>query len=100
MESNVNTLKALKDKLIEERAVAQNDAKNTQAAIEKFKTGIDALTPEQFKSLEDIGIDTSLLKNIDYEGLAKNQTYVDSVVEQFDGICQKTCNYLSEALGI
>lgn len=96
---DTKALKELKEKLIAERALSQSDAKNTQVAIEKFKTNIGNLTPEHLEALKTIGVDTTLLQNVDYERLAKDQEYVDSIVGQFDSLCDQTYNEILNRLG-
>ena len=86
---SVEELKSLKEKLIEERAVSQSDAKNTQQAIEKFKAGMATLGEEHFNALTAIGVNTDFIKNIDTEKMAKDQKYVDSLTIAFDEMCDK-----------
>lgn len=96
---DTKALKDLKEKLIAERALSQSDAKNTQIAIEKVKTNIGNLTPEHLASLQEVGVDTTLLQNVDYERLAKDQEYVDKIVEQFDALCNQTYAEILNRLG-
>lgn len=96
---DTKALKELKEKLIAERALSQSDAQNTQIAIEKVKTNIGNLTPEHLASLQEVGVDVTLLQNVDYDRLAKDQKYVDKIVEQFDALCNQTYTEILNRLG-
>jgi len=96
---DTKVLKELKEKLIAERALSQSDAKNTQIAIEKVKTNIGNLTSEHLDSLKEVGVDVTLLQNVDYERLAKDQGYVDEIVERFDALCNQTYTEILNRLG-